>query len=53
MEPASLAIGIASLAGIFNDAVQCFEYVQLDRNFGTNFQTSLLKMDYARLRLLR
>jgi hypothetical protein len=37
MEPTGLAVGIIALAGLFNDAVDCFEYVQLGRNFGKNF----------------
>ncbi|KAF2822371.1 hypothetical protein CC86DRAFT_396644 [Ophiobolus disseminans] len=41
MEAGGLAVGI------------CFEYVQLGRSFGTNFQSSLLKLDNVRLRLLR
>ncbi|CAG5140179.1 uncharacterized protein ALTATR162_LOCUS652 [Alternaria atra] len=53
MEGAGLAVGIAALAGLFNNAVDCFEYVRLGRAFGTNFQTSLLKLDNARLRLSR
>lgn len=47
MEPTSLATGIVALAGLFNNAIDCFEYVQLGRNFGKNFQTSLLKLDSA------
>jgi hypothetical protein len=42
MEVGGLAVGIIALAGFFNNAVDCFEYVQLGRNFGTNFQTSIL-----------
>lgn len=53
MEAAGLAVGVVALAGLFNNAVDCFEYVQLGRSFGTNFQTSLLKLDNARLRLSR
>ncbi len=53
MEPAGLTVGILGLAGLFNNAVNCFEYVHLGRNFGSNFQTSLLKLDNARLRLSR
>jgi hypothetical protein len=53
MEAGGLAVGILALAGLFNNAVDCFEYVQLSRNLGTNFQTSLLKLDNARLRLSR
>lgn len=50
MEPAALAVGIA---GLFNNAVDCFEYIQLGRNFGQGYQTGLLKLDSARLRLSR
>jgi hypothetical protein len=53
MEGAGLAVGIVALAGLFNNAIDCFEYVRLGRAFGTNFQTSLLKLDNARLRLSR
>jgi hypothetical protein len=53
MEAAGLATGVIALAGLFNNAVDCFEYVQLGRNFGSSFQTSVLKLDDARLRLSR
>lgn len=52
-EAAGLAGGVIALAGLFNNAVECFEFIQLGRNFGTNFQTSQLKLDNARLRLSR
>jgi hypothetical protein len=52
-EPVGLAVGILGLAGLFNNAVDCFEYVHLTRSFGKNYQTSLLKLDNARLRLSR
>ena len=38
---------------IFNDAVQCFGYVQMGPNFDKSFQTCLLKLDVVRLRLTR
>jgi hypothetical protein len=53
MEAGGLAVGILALASLFNNAVDCFEYVQLGRSFGTDFQTCLLKLDNARLRLSR
>ncbi|KAL6240401.1 hypothetical protein RBB50_012683 [Rhinocladiella similis] len=49
-EAAGLAFGIL---GAFNDAIQCFEYVQLARNFDQDFQTAILKLDIAKLRLSR
>ena len=52
-ESAGLAVGVVALAGLYNNAVECFEFVQLGRNFGKDFQTSQLKLDSARLRLSR
>jgi hypothetical protein len=53
MEPAGLAVGVFAIAGLFNNAVDCFEYVQLGRTFKTNFTTCILKLDDAKLRLSR
>ena len=53
MEPAGLTVGVIGLAGLFNNAVDCFDYVQIGRKFGKNFQISLLKLDAARLQLSR
>ncbi|KAF2022631.1 small s protein [Setomelanomma holmii] len=52
-EAAGLVVGVVALAGLFNNTVECFEFVQLGRAFGKNFQTSQLKLDNARLRLSR
>ncbi|KAH7129863.1 prion-inhibition and propagation-domain-containing protein [Dactylonectria estremocensis] len=52
-EAAGLAVGVIGLSGLFNNAVDCFEYVQIGRSFGRDFQTSLLKLDVARLQLTR
>jgi hypothetical protein len=52
-EVASLVVGVVALAGLFNNTVECFEFVQLGRAFGKDFQTSQLKLDSARLRLSR
>jgi hypothetical protein len=52
-EAASLVVGVVALAGLFNNIVECFEFVQLGRTFGKDFQTSQLKLDSARLRLSR
>ena len=53
MEPTGLAVGVLAIAGLFNNAIDCFEYVQIGRNFGQGYQTGLLKLDGARLRLSR
>ncbi|KAF2865052.1 small s protein [Massariosphaeria phaeospora] len=52
-ETTGLVVGVAALAGLFNNTVECFEFVQIGRSFGRNFQTSQLKLDNARLRLSR
>ncbi|KAF2196193.1 small s protein [Delitschia confertaspora ATCC 74209] len=52
-EVAGLTVGVIALAGLFNNTIECFEFIQLGRNFGKNFQTSQLKLDNARLRLSR
>ncbi|KAF3479986.1 uncharacterized protein GIQ15_06962 [Arthroderma uncinatum] len=52
-ETASLVVGVVALAGLFNNAVQCFEYVQLGHGFGSNFQICQLRLDSAQLRLSR
>ncbi|KAF3029617.1 hypothetical protein E8E12_000606 [Didymella heteroderae] len=52
-ETAGLVVGVVALAGLFNNTVDCFEFVQLGRSFGKDFQTSQLKLDNARLRLSR
>jgi hypothetical protein len=52
-ETAGLVVGVVALAGLFNNTVECFEFVQLGRTFRKSFQTSQLKLDNARLRLSR
>jgi WD40 repeat protein len=52
-EAASLVIDVVAIAGLFNNTVECFEFVQLGRTFGKSFQTRQLKLDNARLRLSR
>jgi hypothetical protein len=52
-EVPGLVISVVALAGLFNNTVECFEFVQLGRTFGKDFQTSQLKLDNARLRLSR
>ncbi|KAK0645357.1 Heterokaryon incompatibility protein S [Lasiodiplodia hormozganensis] len=53
MEAVGLGIGALGLAGLFNNAVDCFEFVQLGRDFGKDFGTSQLQLDNTRLRLTR
>ncbi|CZR58313.1 related to Heterokaryon incompatibility protein s [Phialocephala subalpina] len=48
-----VAASALSIAALFNNVVDCFEYIQLGRNFGTDYQTCQLRLDIARLRLSR
>lgn len=48
-----IAAGVASLAGVFTSCVDCFEYIQLSRHFGEDYQRSMLKLDIAENRLTR
>jgi hypothetical protein len=45
--------GSLSVAALFNNCVQCFEYIQLGRSFGRDYQACQLKLDVARVRLSR
>lgn len=45
--------GSLSAAALFNNCVDCFEYIQLGRKFGSDYERSRLKLDVARLRLSR
>jgi len=53
MEVIGLTISIASLAGLFQTAVDRFQYVQFAKSFGADFQTSCLRWDNSYLRLTR
>ena len=52
-EAVGLIMGGVALASLFTTCIDCFEYVQLGRQFGTNYQRSLLKLDIVKLRLSR
>lgn len=52
-EPFGIAAGALSIAGLFNNCVECFEYIQIARSFGQDFQTCQLKLDIAKVRLTR
>ncbi|KAF2181394.1 hypothetical protein K469DRAFT_458835, partial [Zopfia rhizophila CBS 207.26] len=52
-EAAGLAVSVVALAALFNNTIECFEFIQIGRTFGKNYQTSQLKLDNARLRLSR
>lgn len=47
------AAAALSVAALFNNCVECFEYVQLGRHFGRDYESYQLKLDVAQARLSR
>jgi hypothetical protein len=52
-EPFGIVSGAIGIAAAFSACVDCFEYIQTGRHFGRDFQTDLLSLSCARLRLTR
>jgi Prion-inhibition and propagation len=52
-EFAGLSIGSVALTGLFNNCVDTFQYIQLGRNFGNDYESCLIKLDVVKLRFLR
>jgi hypothetical protein len=48
-----IVAGVGGLAGLFVPCVECFEYIQLGRHFGHDFETCQIKLDVVALRLSR
>ncbi|RDW57733.1 hypothetical protein BP5796_12534 [Coleophoma crateriformis] len=42
-----------SIAALFNNCVDCFEYIQLGRHFGRDYERCQLKLDTAKIRMSR
>ncbi|CAL8584989.1 hypothetical protein XPA_010571 [Xanthoria parietina] len=53
MESVGFAIGVAGLAGAFTACIDCFEYIQLGRQFGQDYGKCLLKLDATKVRMSR
>ncbi|KAF1954892.1 hypothetical protein CC80DRAFT_475619 [Byssothecium circinans] len=53
MEVGGFVVGVVGLASLFNNVLDSFEYVHIAKSFGSSFQTQVLKLDNARLRLSR
>ncbi|RSL72487.1 hypothetical protein CEP53_001149 [Fusarium sp. AF-6] len=49
----SAVSGAISIAALFNDCVDCFEYIQLARHFGKDYGRCQLRLDVAKRRLDR
>ncbi|USP76602.1 hypothetical protein yc1106_03876 [Curvularia clavata] len=52
-EPFGIAAGAIGITAAFTACVDCFDYVQHSRHFGRDYQTELISLDCARLRLTR
>jgi hypothetical protein len=52
-EPFGIVAGTVGIAAAFTACVDCFEYIQVGRHFGRDYQTDLLSLNCARLRLTR
>lgn len=46
-------MGVFALVGLFNNAVDCFNYVQAGRNLGASYATCQIKLSNAQLRFTR
>ncbi|KAN0112497.1 Prion-inhibition and propagation domain containing protein [Hyaloscypha variabilis] len=53
MEVTGFVFTVLTLAGLFNNAVQCFEYVKLGHDFKLDFATGQINLDLAQKRLSR
>ena len=53
MEPVSFGLGAIGLVGTFSACVDCFDYFRIGRNLGSDYETSVLKLDIIRLRFTR
>ena len=53
MEVAGLAIGVVGLAGLSSACIDCFDRIQVAKEFGTDFESCLLRLDAAQLRFSR
>jgi hypothetical protein len=52
-EPFGIVAGAVGIAAAFTACADCFQYIQVGRHFGRDFQTDLLSLDCASLRLAR
>ncbi|KAL2809094.1 prion-inhibition and propagation-domain-containing protein [Aspergillus granulosus] len=52
-EPVSVVLATAGITGILTSCIECFEYIQLGRSFGKDYERCLLRLDLVRLRLSR
>ena len=53
MEAAGLGVGVVALAGLFNNAVDSYNYVRVGKHYSRDFETSQIRLDLSRLQLSR
>lgn len=51
MEPVGFAVGVVGLASLFTNVIDCLNYIHIGRNFGGDFETNLIKLGNAMLKL--
>jgi hypothetical protein len=52
-EPLGMVAGAIGITSAFSACIDCFDYIQLGRHFGKDYQTSLLTLGLLKLRLSR
>lgn len=52
-DPASLGLGVVALAGLFNNAVDSYQYIRLGQQYARDFEINQTKLDLSRLQLSR
>ncbi|KAK4220434.1 prion-inhibition and propagation, helo domain-containing protein, partial [Podospora fimiseda] len=52
-EAFGIVAGAMGVAGLFNNCVDCFEYIQFGRNFGQDFERCQLRLDITKVHLSR
>lgn len=53
MEPVSLGVGIFALVGLFENAIVCFNYIQLAKSIGPDLHICAVRLACLQLRLSR
>lgn len=53
MEPASFALAVAGIPGIFKSCIDCFRYIQFSKSFGADFGICLAKLEATELQMSR
>jgi Prion-inhibition and propagation len=53
MEPTSFGLAVAGLPGVFTACTDCFDMIQLGRNFGKDYEKCLLRLEVSKARLGR